>query len=176
MLLALLTQIGTYLIAGALCDADSEPVALRSLVLAGDNLADIAILKLLLDRDYAATNLTSSAYCSQRGVDIEGEVQNRSSLGEFADVARRGEDEDFALRRLRLEAVCNRVGGGIFEEFAEMLQPLLGTHTALLNTLITPMCCDTALGNLVHTLGTYLHLHPAATIGNYGGVQRLVTI
>ena len=38
------------------------------------------------------------------------------------------------------------------------------------------MGCDTELGDVVHTLGTNLNLHPLAVARSYGGVQRLVAI
>ena len=38
------------------------------------------------------------------------------------------------------------------------------------------MGCDTQLGDIVHSLGTNLYLHPLAIARRYGSVQRLVAI
>ena len=96
-------------------------------------------------------------------------------LGQLAYVAVGRKDEYLARRGFGVEALGQRVGR-IFEHLAQPSQPLVGTHAALLDTLVPPVRRDAALGHLVHALGAYLYLHPAAVAVGNGGVQRLVSV
>ena len=160
MLLLLLAQESTYAATSLLCNTVVEPICLGRLVFAGEHLADVAIVQLLLDRYNSATHLATYADATKRRVYVEGEVQDRSALGKLAYIARRCKHE-YLARGLSLEALCDRLGGGVLQQLAQATKPRLGTHAALLNALIAPVSSDASLGNLVHALGAYLHLDPA---------------
>ena len=108
-------------------------------------------------------------------MDVKGEVQNGSTLGEFAYIAIGRKDKNLACRGLGIETLRERVRG-LLQRLPKAAEPLLRGLRTLIHTLITPVRRDTSLGYGIHTLGAYLYLHPATAACRHGGVQRLVAV
>ena len=174
MLGLLLAQVGLDLVAGLRGHHQRQPVRLGRLVFLGGDLHDVAVAQLFADRHGAAVDPSAHARRSERGVDVEGEVEERGPLGEFAQVAVGREDEDFARRGLGVETLRQRVGRVLYQ-FAQMSQPHFAGLRPLVDALVTPVRGDASLGHGVHAFGADLHLDPAA-FGRHGGVQRLVAV
>ena len=152
-----------------------EPVGLWLLVLLRENLHDVAIAELLANRHRATIHLTSRAGATEVRVDVESKVQDGSTVRQLADVTIWGVDKYLARGRLGIETL-GYILLGLAHQLTQTLQPLLACLCALIDTLVTPVGCDTQLGDVVHTLGANLNLHPLAIARSHGGVQRLVTI
>lgn len=128
----------------------------------------------LANRDGAVVHLAARAGGPQIGVDVEGEVEQRGPLGQLAQVAVGGEDEDFTRGGLGVEALRQRMGR-ILHQLAQPAEPLLAGGGALTYPLVAPVGRDTALGYGVHALGANLHLDPPP-LGRDGRVERLVAV
>ena len=106
---------------------------------------------------------------------VKSKVQHGCALGQLADIAIGCKDENLARSGLRLEALRKRVCR-LLQHLAQAAEPLLRGLRALIHALIAPVCGDTSLSNLVHTLGANLNLHPAALARRYGRMKRLVAV
>ena len=100
-------QVGLDLVAGLRRDHEVEPVGFGRLVLLGQDFDDVAVVELFADRDRPVVDLAPHARGTQRGVDVEREVQERSPFGQFPQVAVGREDEDLArLASKRCASEC----------------------------------------------------------------------
>ena len=117
------------------------------------------------------------------GVQRVGEVEHGGALRKRLHVALWGEDVDLLQSEVQahLAEEIQCVGILAVENLAGPQQPVLqtlvkvGVRTFVI-LLVVVVRGETLLGNLVHTLGAYLHLHPAALLAHGGDVQRLVAV
>ena len=90
-----------------------EPVARRTARgLGGDDLDDVAVVQLVVERHEAVVDLGADARVADVGVDAVGEVERRRARGEILDVAARREHEDLVLEQVDLQPLdeLGRVG------------------------------------------------------------------
>ena len=171
----LLTQVGLDARARLRRDADIEPVGLRRLVLLRQDLDYIAVMQHVAYRCGAVVHLGARTCTPQTGMYVECEIQHRRPLGQLAYVAVGREDEDLARGGLGLETLRQRVRR-LLQHLTQTAQPCLARLPALIDTLVAPVCRDTALGHGIHTLRADLDLDPAAASGRHGRMQGLVTV
>ena len=170
----LLAQERLDLVARLRRDHEVQPVCLGRLVFLREDLDDIAVVQQFAERGRAVVHLAAHTRRAEVGVDIEGKVEQRSPLGELAQIAVGREDEDLARSRLGVETLGQRVGC-VLHQLAQAAEPLLAGLGPLSHALVTPMGGDTPLGHGVHAFGADLHLDPAS-FGRDGRVQRLVAV
>ena len=106
---------------------------------------------------------------------IEGKVKDRCTLRKFANIAIWSEDKYLSRGRLCIKSLGN-ILLCLIHQLSQTLQPLLRGLCSLIDTLVAPVCGNTELGNVVHTLCTNLNLYPLALAGRDRCVQTLVTI
>ncbi len=93
-----------------------EPVATGCGVLARDDLDDLAVRHLVVERHDAPVDLRPPAAMAEVRVDVVGEIQRRRAARQIHDFALRGERVDTVLEQLRahaFEEVLVRVGRGL---------------------------------------------------------------
>ena len=113
---------------------------------------------------------------SEIGVNAVCEVENGCSVGEPEEVALWSEDEHLVFVQLHLEVVHQvAVVVVALERLAYAREPFVEARFAL-DAFVAPVCCQSALSDVVHALGAYLYLNPLAFGAHHGGVQRLVSV
>ena len=152
-----------------------EPLLTRLLVRRGEDLHLVATLQLVADGHHLAVDAPTSTLVAQLGVDMVGKVEHRGTYGELPKVTGRREHEHLVFVEIHLELVHGLHALRVLEHRADTREPLVEASLAL-HALIAPVGSHTALGNLVHALGTYLHLHPLLLRTQDGDVERLVAI
>ncbi len=129
-----------------------------------------------------AVDFGAHAMEAEVGVDGEGEVEDGGVSGQLDHLPLGGEE----VYLLDVEGVfefLNEVEGalfGILEGAAYLLEPYL--DGAVLDVFlgvrlfVEEVGGHAFLGDEVHALGAYLHLHPLADGGHDGGLKRLVAV
>ena len=137
----LFLELELNLVAGLGSDHEVEPVGGGTLVLAALDLHDLAGAEPVLDGGGPAVDGGAHAFETQVGVDVEGEVQDRGSLGQPAQLPVRGEDEDVLGEEAGDVLVVVPVVA--LQDVAHALEPG-GQAFLLLDALVGPvvMCRD----------------------------------
>jgi len=92
------------LLPGAGRPDDIQPVAARAFGgLAGQDLDDVAVAQLVVERDHAIVDFGAHAAVADVGVDAVGEVHRRGLRRQGFDLALGGEDEDLVLKEVELD-------------------------------------------------------------------------
>jgi hypothetical protein len=164
----LAAEPGTHLAAVARRDEvallGGEPVAARRLVLAGDDLDDLAVGELVSERDDAPVHLGAAAAVPERGMDAVGEIEGRRPVRQVDHLALGREDvhpvgKEFAPHAL--DQVAVGVGARALLRLEEPAHPLdlaLVRRVRRATLLVAPVRGDAEFGVLVHLLGADLHL------------------
>ena len=124
-----------------------------------------------------AVDLGAGATATHIGMYMEGKVEYRGSVGQLEEVALRGEHKHVVLVEVHLELVHQlyAVIVCVLQCLAYACEPLVEPRLAL-HALVSPVGGKASLGNLVHALGAYLHLHPFTLGTHHRGVERLVAV
>ena len=154
---------------------DVQPVALRTLVALRDDLHTVARVKFLSHGDHFSVDTSAHTAVADFGVDAVGEVEHRHAGGELKEVALRREGVDLVGSQVHAELIHDLQSVSGFERRAYVGEPLVHLSSAL-DTLVAPMRGETVLGDVVHALSTYLHLHPFVLRSEHGDVEALVAI
>ena len=109
------------------------------------------------------------------GMYVVREVQHRGTFGEFEQVALWREDKYFVLIEIHLELVHHLHVVARLQNVANVVEPVVKACLAL-HSLVSPVCSDSSLRNLVHTLRPYLHLHPFLFRSKHCDMQALVAV
>ena len=153
-----------------------QPVLLGRLGGRGHHFHLVAALQQVAQGHVLAVDLGARAPASQAGVDVEGKVEHGSPLGQLEQVAFGGEHKHLVFIQLQLEAVHGlQVVVRTLQCFAHGGEPFIQSAFPL-DAFVSPVSGQSALGNVVHALGAYLHLHPLAFGPHDGDVQRLVAV
>ena len=158
-----------------------EPVARRAVrALRRDDLDDVAVLQLVVERHEAVVHLGADAGVADLGVDAVGEVERRGAGRHVLHVALGGEDEDLVLEDVELDALdeLGRVGDVELplHELADPGQLGVVGAVAARALLVAPVSGDAELADTVHVVGPDLHLERLAVDGHDGGVEALVHV
>ena len=168
-----------------------QPVARGpgALGLRGEDLDDLAVLELALERDEPAVDAAADALVADLGVHGVGEVDRRRPAGQRDHVALRCEHEDLAGGEVvaqRLEELAGVRGLALpVEQLAhprhlvELERAVTGGAARVLgpalgDLLVPPVRGNAVLRGPVHLVGADLHLERLAVRPDHGGVQRLV--
>ncbi len=103
------------------------------------------------------------------------EVQHRGALGEFHEFPFWREHKNLVLVEVHLEIVENLPVVIVLESAPYACEPFVHIAVAL-DSLVSPVCGETALGNFVHALSSYLHFHPLVLWSFHGDVQTFVAV
>ncbi len=145
-----------------------------------DDLDDVAVLELVVERHEPVVDLRADAAVADVGVDAVGEVERRGARRQFLDVAFRREDEDLVLEDVELHALdeLGRVGD-VPLPIDQLAQPgelcvvLLVDAAAL---LVAPVGRDADLRDAVHLVRSDLHLERLAVERHHRRMERLVEV
>src|SRR4029077_2563719 len=161
-----------------------EPVAARRLVLAGDDLDDLAVGEHVAERHDASVHLRTPAAMAEGGVHLVGEIERRSATRQIDHFTLRGEHVHPILEELRAHAFDEiAVGLGAFgNALLGLEQPPYPFDLALIvgiayaAFLVRPVRRDAELGVLLHLRGTDLHLDALRQRSDHRGVDRAVAV
>ena len=154
-----------------------EPLRLRLLVLAGDDLHLVAALQDVVQRHQRTVHLCPQAARADGAVDRESEVERCRPFGQAAQIAFGGEDEDLAHQQVQFELIdqVGRIHFRLFQGIAHFGDPFVHVFVRRLAGVFVFVVGRIALfGQFVHPFGADLHLHPAVFGPHHGNVQRLV--
>ena len=155
---------------------DVQPVAFRRLGARGHHFHLVAAMQGLAQLHVLAVDAGPDAARTQFGVDGEGKVEHGGPLGHLVEVAFGGKHEYLVLVEFQLELVHHfEVTVGILQRFADGGEPFIQAAFSL-HTLVAPVRCQSAFGDVVHAFGPDLHLHPFALRAHHGGVERFVAV
>ena len=176
--LALEPLADPFLGGGALDEV--QPVAAWSVrALGGQNLDDLAVLQLVVERDHAAVDLRPDAVVADLGVDAVGEVDRSRVGGQVDHVAAGREDVDLVLEEVDLDRVEKRLGiPHLVLPLEQAAQPgqLLVEARVLASFLVGPVGGDPELRDAVHLVRPDLDLDRLACVRDDGRVERLVPV
>ena len=161
-----------------------EPVAARRLVLAGDDLHDLAVGEHVAEGRNAPVRLGAAAAVSERGVHLVGEIERRCAARQIDHLALGCEHVDAVLEELRAHpfdeiAVRFRPRRGTLLRLEEPAYPfdlalVVGIARAAL--LVGPVRRHPELGVLVHLGGADLDLDALCQRSDHGGVDGAVAV
>ena len=158
---------------------DLEPVATGAVrILGGQDLDDVAVFELIVERSDAAVDLCARHAVADGGVDGVGEVDGRCTGGEVCHVAARGEDKDLVGKHIDLERVDEFLRVGVLLVFEKAAYPfVVGLACVAGDALLRlPVRGNAVFGDLVHLLGADLHLEGDTVRADDRGVERLVHV
>ena len=163
------TRLGSYHIV--------EPSLLRCLRALRHDLHLIAAMQHLLDRHILAIHASTYAATSQLGVNQESKVEHCSTFRQLIEIALWREDEHLILIEIHLELIhsLHVAAIGCLQCLADRRQPGVQARL-LLDALVAPVSRQATLGDSIHALCAYLHLHPLALRSHHGDVQTLIAI
>ena len=159
---------------------DLEPVLVGLGLSGGDDLDRVAVAQLVAERHQLAVDARPHGVLAHLGVDQEGEVERRGSLGQPLELAPRGVGEHLLLVEGGAQEIHVLVVAGgalpvhrLGHEVAELGVQLLVDPAALLVDVVGR---HPGLGGAVHLAGADLDFHHLALGGEDGGVERLVEV
>ena len=146
----------------------------------GDDLDDVAVLELVVERHEAVVDLRPDAGMADVGVDAVREVERRRARGQVLDVAARREHEHLVLEEVELEALDELGGvGDVALPLHELAHPgelrVVGAVGARA-FLVAPVGRDADLADAVHLVGPDLHLERLAVERDDRRVEALVHV
>ena len=157
---------------------DVQPVRLGSLAVGGDDADGVAILQHIAQPHIAPIDAGGDAVAADIGVDGEGEVEHRGALGQLQHLPLGGKDVHLLIVEIHPEVLDHLVLGQLIPHLEDparlrhqVIQPGL-----TLDPLVPPVRRQSPLGDLIHPLGPYLHLHPAVVGPHHGDVKALVAV
>ncbi len=156
-----------------------DPAWLRQLRLRGENFHLIATFQLVIKRHKFMVNFGANAVQSNIGVKGESKIERGRFGGHFANIALRGEHINFASIEVQAKSVhkLHSVGVvGCVEHIFQRLEPRIEVGQLVGASFVFPVRRQAVFGNLVHALGTNLHLHPVAFVAHQRNMQCLVTV
>ncbi len=159
-----------------------EPVFAGFLVFIRDDLDLVAVFKAVMDRNGQVVDFGGTAGTPHVGVDTEREIKNGGAFRHDAHFAF-GREHVYLIGEQVALHIGQQFDGAarvvVFQRFAHLTQPVIkriGFVGNTFYTLVFPVRCETALGNLVHTFGADLYFHKTAFGAGHGGVQRFVAV
>ena len=110
-----------------------------------------------------------------------GKVQCSRSLLDGFLLSLRSKDDNFLAGQVFMDEVEQLQGIHVWadEYFFHLLQPLVHLAVVLADVallLVSPVRGNAFLGNIVHSLRTYLHLYPDARIAHQSTVKSLIPV
>ena len=144
--------------------------------LGGDDLDDVAVAQLGIQRDQPAIDLRADALVSDVGVDAVREVERGRPAGQLLDLAFRREDVDLVLKDVGLQRIDKLLGPAshVLLPVHQLAQPgHLGVELLVLAhaLLVAPVRRHAILRHLVHLVGANLDLQRTPVDGQHGRVQ-----
>ena len=165
---------------GQVTELVDQPVPAGLRLLAGDDLDDLAVGQLVVDRHHPAVDAGAAAAVPEFRVHLVGIVERRGPAGQVHDVALRGQHVDAVLEQVGAHAIEEvRVGlafGGGGEQLAQPLDLAVVGGVAPAAFLVTPVSRDPELGMLVHLARADLHFDGNLAGTDDGRVQRAVGV
>ena len=163
---------------------DVEPIAARSLarLRRGDDIDDLAVFHLIVDRHDAPVDLGADHAVADRRVDSIGKIDDRRAAGQINNVALGGEHIDFLAAQVVFDGRDDLIhADGVvlaFEHLTDPREPVVIIALAALGhvELIFPVRRDTVFRRVVHIPRADLHLEGDALFADDGRVQRLIHI
>ena len=160
-----------------------DPTFIDVLRLGCENLYLVATLQFVAQRNQLVVNLSTDTMTAQEGVDGECKVECRTACRQSTDLALRRKHEYLTGKQVELDGVqeVHSIRLWVVQNLLDGAQPLvelvLVLGIFLLNTvLVFPVSCKSLFGNLVHTVGTYLHLNPLTCLRHQCNVQCLIAV
>src|SRR5256885_3373031 len=157
-----------------------QPVAARAVRSPrGQDLHDLPVLQLVVERNHAAVDLGPDAAVADLGVDAVGKVDGRRVRRQGDHVAARREDVDLVLEQVDLDRVQERLGvPHLVLPLQQAAEPreLLVEGRILATFLVSPVRGDAELGHPVHLVRADLDLDRLTGVRDDGGVERLVAV
>ena len=137
----------------------------------------ITAVELLLELRILAVHLGTDALAAQFGVNVESKIEHGSPFAQLEQITFGGEHKHLVFIQVHLELIhdFHRVTVGILQCLTHGSKPFVESAFSL-DAFVTPVSSQSALGNLVHAPGTYLHLHPFALGAHHRNVQRLIAV
>ena len=170
------------LVARARALRQRHPVARRAAaLLRREDLDEVAVLQLVVQRDDAAVDLRADGAMADVGVHGVGEVDRRRAGRQRLDLALRREDvhlvlEEVGAERLHELARVGLVGRPLVHQLLDPRDPLGVAVLLLLALLVQPVRGDAVLGRLVHVARPHLDLERPALRPDHRRVQRAVAV
>ncbi len=147
--------------------------------LGGQDLDDLSVLQLVVERDHPPVDLGAYAAVPHLGVDAICEIDWRRVGGQIEHVSLRREHVDLVLEEVDLDGVEERLRIPDlvlpFEQASEPRQ-LLVEARVLAAFFVSPVGCHPELRDPVHLVGTDLDLYWFAGVRDDGRVQRLIAV
>ena len=178
-------QAGLYLSLGLGGRNKFEPRRLHMLRLRGENLYLVATLQAVAQWNKLVVYLGTDAMAAKEGVNLEGEIECRTTRRHRLDFTLRGEDENLRGEEVELDGVeeVHGIRLRVVEDFLDGAQPVVELAIVLASFLIgfvaflvLPMGGKTLLGHLIHSVGAYLHLNPSAGVRHQRDMQSLIAV
>ena len=145
----------------------------------GEDLDDLTVLEVVVQRDHAPVDLRAHASVSDLGVDAVREIHRGRAGRQVQHITLRREHVNLVLEEVDLHRVDEGLGVphlGLPLEEAAQPRELLVEARVLLAFLVGPVRRHAELGDAVHLLGADLDLDGFAGVGDHGGVQRLIAV
>ncbi len=147
--------------------------------LGGQDLDDLSVLQLVVERDHAPVDLGADAAVPHLGVDAICEIDRCRVRGQIQHVSFRREHVDLVLEEVDLDGVEEglRVPDLVlpFEQASEPRQ-LLVEAGVLAAFFVSPVGCHPELSDAVHLVSADLDLDGLAGVRDDGRVQRLIAV
>ena len=174
-------QLSLYLTA-CFCRSDKRsPFWLDVLGVTCDNLHLISTLQYVTERHEFMVHFCTNAMRTEECMDMESEVE-RCSSGRERDYFSLGFEDKYLLsKEIELDSIeeIHSIWLWIIKNFLDSAEPviefslIIGFAIAL---LIFPMGGKSLLCNLIHAVGTNLHLYPSALITHKSHMESLIAI
>ena len=155
---------------------DVEPFSSRLLVALGEDFHLVARVQFLSEGYRLAVDLSAHAGVADARVDVVGEVEHCGAFLEVQQVALRGEHINLVFLQIGGKLVHQLQVVVAFQCGTDVGKPFVNASFSLLDALVAPVCRESVLGDIVHSFGSDLHLHPFLFWSQNGGVQTLVSV
>lgn len=165
-----------------------EPAWVWLGIFGGNNLYDVAVVERSVERDHLAIDDGARTGGANLAMKAIGEIEWLGTLWKIYNVALWRVDEDFVGKKGEFELVsvdffaASELGGGLLEFLNpekvawKLADAALGVGARELLLVVEEGGRKTALGVIVHFLGTNLELDDLFVWGDDGGVKRLITV
>ena len=114
----------------------------------------------MADGHHLPVDATAHAGGAHARVDVVGKVEHGGAFREFQQVALRREHEHFVVVEVHFEMVHSLLVVACLECLADVREPFVDARLLRFHAFVAPVGGQSALGNLVHSFGANLHLHP----------------
>ncbi len=157
-----------------------QPVAAGLGLLATDDLDDLAIRQVMVERHDASVDARATATMAEIGVHVIREVDRRRAGRQVHDLALRRQRVDAVLEQVRAhtrQEVTVALGlGGRHQQLAQPLDLAVVGRVLRGALLVAPVRGDPELGMLVHVARADLDLERRRARPDHGRVQRAVEV